>query len=390
MQLCVPDLLTTLEGSPKKLEKPPIGVIHPESGEFYVPEVQSPQSMLVSTVAASSPTVGSSTKNTRSSALKPPQKHSDPPLAVAAAQAKAVSIGPPPMRPFSAAGVTTSVSPAGLSSPTTSSRCYFVAISCAILFVLFRLNTIYAWFCCVETKLTHVISLLLHYATFLTRAKGDIEAAGVVYAKAMEIDPNNVQLLVQFGHFLAEEENKGKKAIAYRLRERDAKRQWLEDNSEDEDSDEEMAPLQDPMCHRNTNLGLHITRGWTVDQLYGMALKLDPTNAVATLGYAKYLRKCHKMAQAEVMYSAAYKLSASSVTTTSSDSLSKAKNHKFAPMAMCNYATFLYQHHGKVKRNLTASGMRDGESTAEQDKQISEADNGIRMAKILFEGGICK
>lgn len=40
-----------------------------------------------------------------------------------------------------------------------------------------------------------------------------------------------------------------------------------------------------------TTLSVHITRGWSVDQLYGMALKLDSKSAVATLGYAKYLRQ---------------------------------------------------------------------------------------------------
>lgn len=38
-----------------------------------------------------------------------------------------------------------------------------------------------------ETPVSDVISLLMHYATFLMRASGDVEAAAHVYAKAMEV-----------------------------------------------------------------------------------------------------------------------------------------------------------------------------------------------------------
>ena len=116
-------MLTILDGSPKKLERLPIGGINLETGDFDLPVVQSPQSMLVSGVAASSPTVGISPASTRDP-FKPPLKsdsQAQPQVmdSVVAARAKAGGIGPPPKRSFSVAA--TPASP-GFSSPTASSK----------------------------------------------------------------------------------------------------------------------------------------------------------------------------------------------------------------------------------------------------------------------------
>ena len=228
------------------------------------------------------------------------------------------------------------------------------------------------------TKLSHIIRLLCHYASFLTRGRGDIEAAAMVYAKGMELDPTNATLVVQFAHFLAEEEYKSMRSH----------RQYLRGQASP--GSNESSPGV-PLKFTPT-LGLNLTRGWTVDQLYSIALKLDPNagmkpssvqdyNPMTVLGYAKYLRKTGRAGPAEIMYGVAYQLCTSNAVNDISN------KHKFIPMAICNYATFLVEKHKAAYMRTSYSGS--GQSSSSPEKITpSEAYNRILQAKKIFEDGL--
>ena len=226
------------------------------------------------------------------------------------------------------------------------------------------------------TKLSHIIRLLTHYASFLTRGRGDIEAAAQVYAKAMELDPTNPTLVVQFAHFLAEEEYKSMRSH----------RQLLRGQASPGSNESSPGAPTAPMKY-TPSLGVHLTRGWTVDQLFSIALKLDPNagmtsnpvqdyNPMTVLGYAKYLRKTGRAAAAEVMYSVAYQL----CTSHAADDLPN--RHKFIPMAVCNYATFLAEQN---KARYLQGRAHPGRGA---DGSVQEARDRILYARKLFEDGL--
>ena len=129
-------------------------------------------------------------------------------------------------------------------------------------------------------RVKSVIRLLLTYANFLKRSKGDMEAAAVVYRKAAEIGPDNAKALAECGSFLFEEGG-----------------------------------------HANAPEALN---------LLAKSLKAAPNNPVHALLYAKLLRKCGKMSQADIMYQVAYKYAFGS-------------GRKIEATAVCNYATFVYR-----------------------------------------------
>ena len=125
-----------------------------------------------------------------------------------------------------------------------------------------------------------VVRLLLTYANFLKRSKGDIESASLVYRKAVDIAPDNAKALAECGHFLCEEGG--------------------QQNMDDA-------------------LGL-----------LARALKAAPSNPVYALWYAKLLRRCGRTTQADIMYQVAYKHSLGS-------------GKKIEATAVCNFATFIYR-----------------------------------------------
>ena len=139
-----------------------------------------------------------------------------------------------------------------------------------------------------HTKISHLINLLCSYASFLQRAKGDLEAAGLVYTKAMMIDSNNGHLLRQFSHFLAEEQFKMQKEVKQHYRRRadwEAEKQdRLKAGEAFSEEDFSEAPPQEGLSET-------VTGGWQVEQLYTMALKRDKLegkeNPATILGFAK-------------------------------------------------------------------------------------------------------
>ena len=139
------------------------------------------------------------------------------------------------------------------------------------------------------TQLTrvHVIThVLLHYATFLRRAKGDIEVAGIVLRKAAEISPTDAVVLGTCAHHLIE----------------------------DHISPENIRDATD---------------------MFKRALKSDPGNINNFLWYAKMLHKTGKLAEAELMFKVA---------------MQKTRGlGKMGAAATCNYAMFLYKYRNKIE-----------------------------------------
>lgn len=141
-----------------------------------------------------------------------------------------------------------------------------------------------------------VVILLMKYASFLSRAQGDVETASAVYKKAVEIEPNDSIVLGSAAHFLASEGGDHQEALA----------------------------------------------------LYSRSLKIDPSNALHALWYAKLLRKVGNLAQAEVMYKVAIQKSAEKAASAVEAS------------AICNYGTFVYKQRKDNERalNIFEAGIR--------------------------------
>ena len=158
-----------------------------------------------------------------------------------------------------------------------------------------------------------VVVLLLKFASFLSRAQGDVEAATAVYKKAVEIEPKDPIILGSAAHFLASEGGDREEALA----------------------------------------------------LYSRALKADPSNALHALWYAKLLRKVGNIAQAEVMYKVAIQKAsekaAQQAAGTNPNLPSKpSPATTIEASAICNYATFVYKQRKDPDRalNLFEAGMR--------------------------------
>jgi len=133
----------------------------------------------------------------------------------------------------------------------------------------------------------HVVTqVLLHYATFLRRAKGDIEVAGIVLRKAADISPTDAVVLGSCAHHL------------------------VEDNMSPEN-------IRD------------------ATDMFKRALKNDPSNINNFLWYAKLLHKTGKLSEAELMFKVA-------LTKTGGEG-------KMGAAATCNYAMFLYKYRNKIE-----------------------------------------
>ena len=80
-------------------------------------------------------------------------------------------------------------------------------------------------------------------------------------------------------------------------------------------------------------------------QLFADAIKLQPTNPLYIVRYAKVLRQCKQLGRAELMYRVAVDHSIG--------------NRRMHPMALCNYATFLFKYRKNTSsaRDLFEDGL---------------------------------
>lgn len=148
-------------------------------------------------------------------------------------------------------------------------------------------------------QIKSITKLLLSFANFMIKSKGDIEAAYILLDKAVSIDSNNGSSLAKFAHFLSE--------------------------------------------HRGADfLGLIKSQSTSdefsrfIDQLFRNALKLQPGNVNQMLWYAKFLKRSGKLAPAELMYRSAMECSKG--------------DPRLEPTALCNYATFLFKNRKNVDK----------------------------------------
>jgi tetratricopeptide (TPR) repeat protein len=128
-------------------------------------------------------------------------------------------------------------------------------------------------------KITHIVRFIMSYAHFMNKSKGDIEAAGILYRKGIELAPENALLLATYAHFLAQLGDKESSAAAM--------------------------------------------------EYFQKALKFSPGNGQYCMWYGKLLKKMGKVGQAELMYKVALEQSKG--------------NETLEPTAICNYATFVFK-----------------------------------------------
>jgi Tfp pilus assembly protein PilF len=128
-------------------------------------------------------------------------------------------------------------------------------------------------------KVSHIVRFVMSYAHFMSKSKGDLEAASILYRKGVDLAPDNAFLLATYAHFLAQLGDK-------------------------ESSEAAMDYFQ-------------------------RALKLSPGNGQYCLWYGKLLKRLGKVSQAELMYKVALERCKGSET--------------LEPTAICNYATFVFK-----------------------------------------------
>lgn len=139
-------------------------------------------------------------------------------------------------------------------------------------------------------KLCQVLQLLLTFANFMVKARGDVESAHILFQKALLLAPTDGFVLANTAHFLAQSASE-----AGLLKEGDEQ----------------------------------------IDRLFRDAIRCSPGKPNFILWYAKFLKRKGKLGPAELMYKSA-------VTNAKG-------NAAWEPTALCNYATFLF----KQRKNVT-------------------------------------
>jgi len=170
-----------------------------------------------------------------------------------------------------------------------------------------------------------IVSLLLSYAQFLSRAKGDVEATLLVYRRAVKVAPKDGQALAAFAHFLAEEG--GSISIA--------------------------SPVSSP--------GVDCAKQAADEAaaLFQDALKVCPGNPLIALWYAKFLKKKKKFAEADLMYQVA--LSKSSSDSVKRRDRSEKGDKSIRATVMCNYGAFLWRSRGNMAagHDMLEAGLKE-------------------------------
>ena len=178
-----------------------------------------------------------------------------------------------------------------------------------------------------RTSVASVIRLLLNYAAFINRGKGDVEGAFIIYRRAYRIDATNAKVLAHFAHFLAEE-----------------------------GGDFINSPSKNATNERN--------RSFTTleaERLFSLALKSNPGDPLIALWYAKLLKKDRKFGQSELMYKVAYESCISLRKLREKHAIdlpdgavmhnyTRSKSARVEAAAICNYATFIHRVRKDVDR----------------------------------------
>lgn len=136
------------------------------------------------------------------------------------------------------------------------------------------------------SRVKHIVKFILSYAQFLSKAKGDLEAASILYKKGIDLAPDDAFLLATYAHFLAQVGDGESNAAA--------------------------------------------------SEYFQRALKISPGSGQYAMWYGKLLKKTGKTGQAELMYKVALEQSKG--------------NEAMEATAMCNYATFVFKQRKDPER----------------------------------------
>eukprot|EP01033_Poteriospumella_lacustris_P016311 gene16311-11660_t len=205
--------------------------------------------------------------------------------------------------------------------------------------------------------LPHLLSLLLSFAKFLLKSKGDVDAAALLLQQAVLLAPDHAACLAQYAHFLTEH-----------------------------------VPLKPDAAVVSSSTGggggggggassrppkPSITQ--QIDALFQRALQCAPGHCVFMMWYAKFLKKLKRFGPAEFMYRSAWEIAAKQqelamerrllAATSGGGGGGGGKEEDGAeggeeeeeeddptamsqePTALCNYATFLFKYRPKRVRD---------------------------------------
>lgn len=192
-------------------------------------------------------------------------------------------------------------------------------------------------------KVPHVVSLLLSFGKFLLKAKGDIDAAALLFQHAAVLAPDHADSLANYAHFLTEHITFKDTAV-------------------------------------KSEVPTNSVSGTTsvvqqIDSLFQRALQCAPGHPIYLMWYAKFLKKLKKLGPAEFMYRSAWEIATRQQTRESKATISMQIDgqnedyededegrslHNQEAIVLCNYATFLFKHRpNKVRqaRDLFVMGL---------------------------------
>jgi tetratricopeptide (TPR) repeat protein len=168
-------------------------------------------------------------------------------------------------------------------------------------------------------KINDVIQLLLSFANFMIKSKGDIESSFILLEKAVQLAPTQAVPLAHYGHFLSEHCNDDE----FLLMNEPANQT---PSSTSAPSDGHPHPPSQPLPPSVAK----DSQFQKIDNLFRSAMKYQPGNITHMMWYGKFLKKYNKLGPAELMYRSAMECAKTSFN-----------RNKVEPTAICNYATFL-------------------------------------------------
>lgn len=189
-------------------------------------------------------------------------------------------------------------------------------------------------------RLNDVIYLLLSFANFMLKSKGDIESSFLLLEKAVLLAPTQAITLANYAHFLSEHHEEAESGSFNEgnliLTEEELASHQNQEESNDPRHPHPPTTTPPPKRKKNKSNNRNAPSTTTmvinerfekIDEMFRQALKYQPGNTIHMMWYGKFLKKYSKIGPAELMYKSAMECSKG--------------NPKLEPTTICNYATFL-------------------------------------------------